>query len=107
MEIGLIEVPEVVVRLVKKVETVQPLDPPYAHIHVFVIPIDLGSATSNRVRHLVHTNGVFLWDHFPIIRLAIDARNGVGWKLEDFELNTEPLNRKSGTGENSEQESCV
>src|SRR5262249_20578823 len=89
VEISFVEIPEIVVRLVKKIESVESLDPAHTNAHVFIVPIDLRSAASDCVLQLIHADNVFLGNHLPVIRFAIDAGNRIGRKLKDLEFNAQ------------------
>jgi hypothetical protein len=82
VKVGLREVPEVIVGLIKKIELVHALDPADTHLHVEVAAIVIRPAPADGVGKLVDANDVILGHDVPVIRLAVDAGDFVGRELE-------------------------
>ena len=102
----LVEVPVIVVRLVEEVQAVEAFDPADFHFHVEVFLVVVEAAAFLRFLELVHADGVSLGNHGPVGRVAVDARNLVGGKLEDLVFDAGPLDGKAVDGECEEKQDC-
>ena len=105
VQVGLREVPEIVVGLVEKIELVHAFDPADTHLHVEVAAIVIRPAPADGVGELVDADDVILGHDVPVIRLAVDARDRIG-KLKDLKLHIRSFNSRKSHGAEQQQERC-
>ena len=99
----LVEVPEIVVGFVKEVQAVETLDPAYFHFDVQVFLVVLEAAALLSFLELVHADGIAFGNHGPIGRIAVDAWNLVGGKLENLVLDAGPFDGEGAEGQRQKQ----
>ena len=83
----LVEVPEIVVGLVKEIQAVETLHPADFHLDVEVLLVVLEAAALLSFLELIHADRVTFGNDGPIGWIAVDARNLVGGELENFVLD--------------------
>src|SRR4051812_35716964 len=83
MQAGLCEIPEVVVRLIKEVETIQSFYPTHFYVHIGVLWVRLRVRTAVTDK-LIGTDNIAVGHHSPVIAVAIDVRNHVGRELKNL-----------------------
>ncbi len=86
----LVEVPVIIVRLVKEVQTIEAFDPTdfYLDVEIFLVVVE-ATALSGFLE-LVHADRVGFRNDGPIGRIAVDARNLVGGELENLVFDAGP-----------------
>src|SRR5689334_16120168 len=94
-----VKVPEVVVGFVKEIQAVQTLHPSDLHFNVQVIPVVVKAVALLRFLELIHADGITFRNHSPIGRIAIDAWNAVGGKLENLVLDARAFDGEGGKRE--------
>ena len=50
------------------------------------------------IRQLIGADDITFRDDVPVIRLAVNDRDFIGWKLEDFKRGVRPVQRRRRAG---------
>src|SRR5437879_687411 len=98
----LVEIPVIVVSLVKEVQTVEAFDPADFDFDVEVFLVVVEAPAVRGFLELVYADRVGFRNDGPIGRVAVDARNLVGGKLENLVFHPGPFEREGADGESGE-----
>src|SRR5207302_7181150 len=99
----LVEVPVIIVSLVKEVQTIEAFDPANLYVDVEVFLVVVEAAALRRFLELVDADRVGFRNDGPIGRVAVDARNLVGGKLENLVFDSRPFDCEGTDGACDEQ----
>ena len=91
MQIAVTKIPVVVVGLVEKIESIEPLDPPHTHSHIEIGCVD--RAIVHGVFQLFDADRLVGGHHRPISRVVVDAGDHIGGELENLERRIWPFHR--------------
>src|SRR5439155_24066618 len=99
----LVEDPVIVVRLIKKVQPIEALDPADFDFDVEVALVIAETAAFAGLLELVHADRISLGNNGPVRWIADDARNLIRGKLKNLVVDSGPFTRQPGDGEREQE----